>query len=240
MPASLNVLISEYLQVQGFTKTAAVFEDELNSEVGLQDSVEKMILQIFSYIENYNLDKLFQVWQFLHEKVFNVLSETQSKTAADLENTIYKLYVVNCVKNGKSDKTTEFFKKISEIALGNAVWTDWFALPYVKNPETEKTFEKYFLPQWQAAQIIWLHNFLSLAFEQVDKCRLVSCVEKGMRASLNDSIASNASQAGPSTPGSSFETGLVDDFSVIAQCGTPGSKTSYRSFKSIFKNMGKS
>uniref|UniRef100_A0AC34GUG0 Uncharacterized protein n=1 Tax=Panagrolaimus sp. ES5 TaxID=591445 RepID=A0AC34GUG0_9BILA len=218
--------------MQGFNKTASVFEEELRSEVGLQDSVEKLVFQIFQYIEDYCPEKLLELWRFLNERMFATLSESQLKVASDLENTTYKLYLINCIKNDNIPKAHEFFSRIADLTRNNPDWNDWFCLPYIKNPGKEKTFEKYFLPHWQACLIVWLHNFLSAAFANISKSRLTTYIENGKtgRQTSGDVqiVASSAV---------TFEAGLTDDFAVIAQVGTPGSKTSSKSLKTIFKNI---
>ena len=51
MSSSLNSLVIEHLQRQGFTKTASVFDEELKSEIGLQDSVScSSAIKTFEYI----------------------------------------------------------------------------------------------------------------------------------------------------------------------------------------------
>lgn len=59
MSSSLSSLIIEHLQMQGFTKTASVFEEELRSEVGLQDSVSfNKLKKYVIVIKKYRLKNL--------------------------------------------------------------------------------------------------------------------------------------------------------------------------------------
>ena len=118
----------------------------------------------------------------------------------------------------------------------------------MKNPAKEKTFEKYFLPHWQACLAVWLYNFLSIAVQQMDKPKLVVCVEKALK---RGDLPTDGSGTQAPAPGPGSEGGLTDDFAVIAQyvlimelysenifrCGTPGSKTSSKSLRSILKNI---
>uniref|UniRef100_A0AC34QH35 LisH domain-containing protein n=1 Tax=Panagrolaimus sp. JU765 TaxID=591449 RepID=A0AC34QH35_9BILA len=228
----LDVLVKEYLLMHGYSKTVTVFDDERKNDVVLQDSVDKYVSQIFQYIEEYSVNRFLEFWKFLNEKVFISLLEPQASVAADVETAVYKLYVVNCIKNGRHDKAHEFFSKIVDFTRNDPNWAEWFCLPYLKNPAKEKAFEKYFLPHWQACLIVWLYNFLSIAVQQMEKPRLLLYVEKAVKKDEPTPEFSNST-----TVLSNFEEGLTDDFAVIAQVGTPNSKTSSRSLRTIFKSF---
>lgn len=44
------------------------------------------------------------------------------------------------------------------------------ALPYVKNPAADPTFETFFTKQWTDNYMISLHNFLATTFQHMRKC----------------------------------------------------------------------
>lgn len=43
-----------------------------------------------------------------------------------LENAVLKMYVVNAVVNGKTDKLNEFFTRLAPELQGQTEWKDWF------------------------------------------------------------------------------------------------------------------
>jgi hypothetical protein len=48
-----------------------------------------------------------------------------------LENAVLKLYLVNAVASGKTDKVTEFFARFTPELIGQPEWKEWFSkLPY--------------------------------------------------------------------------------------------------------------
>ncbi|KAE9554252.1 hypothetical protein FO519_002551 [Halicephalobus sp. NKZ332] len=169
---------------------------------------------VHEYLQLHGFSKTASVFEEELKNEVGLQDSSQVKVASDVETAVYKLYVVNCIKNGRQDKAHEFFSKISDFARSNPEWTDWFCLPYVKNPSKEKTFEKYFLPHWQACLIVWLYNFLSIAVQQMDKPKLVLCVEKALK---RGDLPTDGSGTQAPTPGSGLEGGLTDDFAVIAQ-----------------------
>lgn len=48
--------------------------------------------------------------------------------------------------------------------------TFWLALPYIKNPASDPTFETYFTKYWVDNYTISLHNFLAMTFQNMRKC----------------------------------------------------------------------
>ena len=61
-----------------------------------------------------------------------------------LENSLLKLYAVTCVSSKQPERLKEFFERLAPELQGQAEWKDWFALPWVKEPQDNTAFSLYF------------------------------------------------------------------------------------------------
>ena len=61
-----------------------------------------------------------------------------------LENSLLKLYAVTCVSSKQPERLKEFFERLAPELQGQAEWKDWFALPWVKEPQESTAFSLYF------------------------------------------------------------------------------------------------
>ena len=50
---------------------------------------------------------------------------------------------------------------------GQSEWKEWFAVPFLSNPETNPTFMNYFSRHWQDTLMLSLHNFLAIIFASI-------------------------------------------------------------------------
>jgi hypothetical protein len=89
------------------------------------------------------------------------------------------------MQHKKRDKVIEFFDIYGPELHGKSEWSQWFgnrrnnlnesililflALPYVKNPANDSTFETFFSKQWVDNYTISLHNFLATTFQNMRK-----------------------------------------------------------------------
>ncbi|KAI9320163.1 WD40-repeat-containing domain protein [Dichotomocladium elegans] len=78
------------------------------------------------------------------------------------------------IQHKRRDKVIEFFDVFGTDLHGKAEWSQWFALPYVKNPATDPTFETFFTKQWADNYTISLHNFLATTFQHMPLPSLVT------------------------------------------------------------------
>lgn len=60
-------------------------------------------------------------------------------------------------------------------------WRDWFALPFIKNPELQPMFETYFTRAWLDTFTLSLHNFLSTMFHNLPLPTLLSFDEEQIK-----------------------------------------------------------
>lgn len=95
------------------------------------------------------------------------------------------------IQHKRRDKVIEFFDVFGADLHGKPEWSHWFgelvffigvrmsvgltlvviiiALPYVKNPAADPTFETFFTKQWTDNYMISLHNFLATTFQHMRK-----------------------------------------------------------------------
>jgi hypothetical protein len=132
----------------------------------------RVVDQIVSLISIHDLQGLRDIWQHLNSRLFRRLDPTQTGSVARLESGVLKLYVINCVQNKSPDKLKEFFDKMSPELYGQPDWKEWFALPFLPNPENNPTFVNYFSRQWQDTLLLSLHNFLAIIFSSLPPPKL--------------------------------------------------------------------
>ncbi len=115
-------------------------------------------------ISYHDLQGLRELWHHLNSKLFRRLEPSQAGTISKLEAGVLKLYAINCVQNKNPDKLKEFFDKMSSELQGQSDWKEWFALPFLPNPETNPSFANFFARHWQDTLLLSLHNFLAIIF----------------------------------------------------------------------------
>ena len=131
-----------------------------------------MIEQILNLISNHDLQGLRDLWQHLNSRLFRRLDSTQTGAVSRLESGVLKLYVVNCVQTRNTEKLKEFFEKLSSELQGQSEWKEWFALPFLTNPESNPAFLNYFSRNWQDSLMLSLHNFLAIIFASLPPPKL--------------------------------------------------------------------
>lgn len=94
----------------------------------------------------------------------------------------------SAMQHKRRDKVIEFFDIYGPELHGKPEWSQWFgkwlcacwqgvrlpylcviALPYIKNPSNDTTFETFFSKQWVDNYTISLHNFLATTFQNMRK-----------------------------------------------------------------------
>uniref|UniRef100_A0A9J2PRW3 LisH domain-containing protein n=1 Tax=Ascaris lumbricoides TaxID=6252 RepID=A0A9J2PRW3_ASCLU len=192
----VDSLVKDYLSFRGFNATLASFEAETRHERDCKFSVSRVVGELFSAIENHDIDRLHSLWSYFNVKVFSCLSDEQSAMASKLENDVYRLYVITCVQQKQRSKCVEFFEHMCEHLRNNPEWSDWFALPYVIDPRNSQPFKVYFTRYWQHCLVVSLNNFLAIAFDRLEVPLLVRCVNEVLKGSgeLSDAELNRRSQ----------------------------------------------
>ncbi|XP_071946900.1 WD repeat-containing protein 91-like [Antedon mediterranea] len=160
-------MVKDYLIFRGLTNTLRTFEAELKVDKDKGFRSNRIVDQLFTFINMYDLMGLRSYWDHLDRRLFSRLESTYSSNVKRLQISVLRLYLVNAIQNSKQDKVLEFFDKLSN-ELQNAIeWKEWFILPFLKNPEQQPSFELYFSKQWQETLTISLQNFLSVIFQSM-------------------------------------------------------------------------
>ncbi|XP_044272177.1 helicase ARIP4-like isoform X2 [Tribolium madens] len=165
-----------------------------------------------------------------------------------LENSVLKLYLVNCVVNNKTDKVMEFFLKMTPELQNQSEWKDWFVFPYIKNHEENPAFTLYFTKQWQDTLLVSLHNFLASIFQYMPTPTLMHFEEDTIKInkleqrneSLRNRLAlliDKGSEANVTPCSVEPPPHLLDDFYIIAQENNIVDSQA-KSLKSLIRNMG--
>ncbi|XP_076295369.1 WD repeat-containing protein 91 isoform X2 [Lasioglossum baleicum] len=180
------------------------------------------------YVYNYDLTSLRELWGHLDTKMFSRLESHFTPAVRKLENAVLKMYLVNAALNNKQDRIQEFFMKMTPELQGHSEWKEWFALPFVKNPEDNPAYSVHFSRQWQDTMLLSLHNFLATIFqcmplptlltidEDTNKLKRLQEENEALRQRLSDSVKiDNVMDVNPGP--APQHPPIMDDFYIIAQ-----------------------
>mmetsp|Transcript_133178 Transcript_133178/g.230933 ORF Transcript_133178/g.230933 Transcript_133178/m.230933 type:complete len:631 (-) Transcript_133178:499-2391(-) len=166
-------LVREYLIFRGFLKTLNVFGIERKNDKVKGVQPDRIVEQFQSYITNFDPLNLIDLWKYMEAQFFSRLDARFVKTARKLEQSLKRLYVVNCVQTGNFGKCKEFFEIFAEELSADDEWRSWFMLPFLRNTELPPEFEPYFQKQWQEIFIVSIHNFISMVLANVPLPQIV-------------------------------------------------------------------
>ncbi|XP_040572431.1 WD repeat-containing protein 91 [Lepeophtheirus salmonis] len=248
----IDDLIKEYLLFRGFSSTLKTFELELKTEKEKGFRVDRLVDQFLSMINNHDLHALKELWSHLSTRYFSRLDPARTAAANRLETSLLKLYLVSCVQTRHSDKVKEFFDKMTPEIQGMSEWKEWFALPFIKNPEEVPTFAPFFSRTWQDTLILSLFNFLSILYSCLPPPRIAEFQNTSikLRKLREDNEAMRRKILSFGQKGSSFKDveelpfratmsppHVMDDFYIIAQEAPTSNNPSSKSLKSFLKNF---
>ncbi|CAF0724649.1 unnamed protein product [Didymodactylos carnosus] len=186
----LDDLLREYLHYRGFNSTLRSFEvetlktDKITSGIGgLSFRADRIVEQLTMYINTYDINALMDYWQLIENRLFSlVLRSTQQQQQNNglnkIRTNLYRCYLVHAIQSSKNDKVLEFFEKLTKSLQHLPEWKEWFALPFIKNPDENSTFQTYFSKQWNDLFWISLQNFLSMAFYHMAPPKLCSFADE--------------------------------------------------------------
>ncbi|MFH4978631.1 hypothetical protein AB6A40_005340 [Gnathostoma spinigerum] len=232
--ALVDSLVRDYLAFRGMTKTLESFDAECRTERDLKFSVSRVVGELFAAIENRQIDRIREIWNYFNTKVFNNLSDEQSEMAVHLEMDIYRLYLVSCVQQKQRNSCFEFFERMCDYLRGNPSWNEWYTIPFVNDPRTHETFRMYFTKEWQQKFAVSLHNFLAIAFDRLEVPLLVQCVSVVLES--NDDETMNTTNRTRRPHLASLSEEVMDDFSIIAQ-GPKNRTSSKSSLRALLRNI---
>ncbi|KAI9255118.1 WD40-repeat-containing domain protein [Phascolomyces articulosus] len=161
----VDELVKEYLLFRGFTNTYRTFENECRVDKDKSYQVDKILDELLGYIFNSDIQRLIEYYRYLDLRFFSRLDSRFQRTVKKFELCLLRHYLVYAIQHKKRDKVIEFFDLYGPDLHGKPEWSQWFALPYVKNPATDPTFETFFSKQWTDNYMISLNNFLATTFQ---------------------------------------------------------------------------
>jgi len=245
----------EYLLFRGFSATLKALDADLKSDKDKAFRPDKIVDQFINYITIYDLNGLKDYWNHFDQLVFERLDQHFMPAIKKMESSLLRMYLVNASVNGKPEKIIEFFEKLGSELQNQPEWKDWFALPFIKNPEENPNFMVYFTRQWQDTMLISLHNLLAVTFQCLPQPKLTAYNEEATRAtrlqSENEYLKSKIAKSNLSEsqePNTTVLTAdnlpagldLVDDFYLIPAETSPADNhsRSFRNFIRGFSNNG--
>ncbi|KAH7731358.1 hypothetical protein AAVH_00256 [Aphelenchoides avenae] len=212
----IDDLIREYLVFRGFGTTLKSFETDCKRAYDFKYRVDSLVKEVVGAIETFDIDRLASLWEFFNSKLFKNLTEDENRLATELENDVYRLYLVNCIQHKQQAKTPVFFSRMANYVRNNPEWKEWYVLPFIPDAEIEEKFRKYFASQWQERLLVSLHNFVSVSLEKVSPPALVNYVLQAMESRKGDAV-SHQRLISASSANDPLENELMDDFAIIAQ-----------------------
>ncbi|XP_015756761.1 PREDICTED: WD repeat-containing protein 91-like [Acropora digitifera] len=129
--------------------------------------VDKIVDQLHQYILSYDIVGLRDFWDYLNDRFFKRLDYQHYTNVKKLEMCLLRLYIIHALQNSKNDKVVEFFEKYTAELQTQTEWREWFAIPFIKNPEQNAAFDMYFQRAWQDTFFLSLYNFLITLFHHM-------------------------------------------------------------------------
>jgi len=84
--------------------------------------------QIHAYINSFDISALRDYWSMLEQCVFTHTDNVQSTAVRKLWTSVLRIYLVNAIQAGRTDKIAEFFDKLAATLNTQSEWKDWFGL----------------------------------------------------------------------------------------------------------------
>ena len=166
----IDELIRDYLTYRGLTNTLRAFDNEISKNPIGQFRADRITEQLALYIHQFDINNLIDYWNQIEQRFLStstIRSQQQAHILTKIRTNLYRCYLIHAIQSSKTDKIHEFFDRLAKILQQSNEWTkDWFALPFMKNPEENSAFQLYFSKQWNELFWISLQNFLSIAFYQ--------------------------------------------------------------------------
>ncbi|XP_069148812.1 uncharacterized protein [Solanum lycopersicum] len=158
-------LVKEFLVFRGFTNTLQAFVKELGTDIGKGFQVDKILDLVFSiYIPKFQAENLIQLLRFF-SNCFSSHETHLISVISELDISIIRYYIIHAIQAGRKDKVIELFDiHGTELLQKDQHWASWFAIPYIKAPQSEPKFRVYFSKEWSNALHLSFRNFLTKMF----------------------------------------------------------------------------
>ncbi|ORY17553.1 WD40 repeat-like protein [Neocallimastix californiae] len=165
---TIDELIKEYLLFRGFFNTFRNFDLESKNDRDKGFKAELVVEQLFSYINSSDINGLMEFWKYLGNRFFSQIDSRFCQTLKKMEINLLKYYIVVQIQKNKKEKILEFYNIYGNELLGKPEWDhNWFAIPFIKKPETNSIFKIFFSKQWLETFTSSLTNFLNTIFQNI-------------------------------------------------------------------------
>lgn len=166
----IDDLLRDYFQYRNCLSTSRVFDQEISKLPLERYRADEIIEQLTVNIHQFDLTNLIDYWTQIEQRLLSVLGIQSPRVLSvftKIRLNLYRSYLIHAVQSSRMDKITEFYDRLGKILQQSNEWSkEWFALPFIPNPEENITFQIYFSKQWNELFWISLQNFLSTAFHQ--------------------------------------------------------------------------
>ncbi|CAF0734115.1 unnamed protein product [Adineta ricciae] len=208
-------LIRDYLNYRGLTTTLRTFDNEVSKIPIGQFRADRIVEQLTLYIHQFDINSLIDYWTQIEQRLFPTLivrSQQQTNALLKARTNLYRCYLIHAIQSSKTDKVHEFFERLSKVLQQSNDWTkEWFALPFIRNPEENSTFQLYFSKQWNDLFWISLQNFLSTAFYHMTPPKICS-IEESNSQQFGNLISQQASSPKTLLPPSARIDSTINQF----------------------------
>ena len=166
----IDDLVRDYGHYRNLPSSLRVFEQELSKSSLGRWRADLIVEKLTLLIQQFDLNNLIDYWTQIEQRFLPIYTECDCSPTAIFMKTrlhLYRCYLIHAVQSSKADKIDEFFDRLTKILQQSNDWSkEWFALPFLSNPEESTVFRVYFSKQWN--ELFWrsLQNFLAISIYQ--------------------------------------------------------------------------
>jgi hypothetical protein len=136
-------LVQEYLAFRGFTETLVRFESERSGDKKYTFNAKAIVKHMFRLVVNHDSSALMTLWSFLENRFFRTLRDEELlKIASTKKNNLFKHFISTCIRDNRKEIALKFLKE--QCADTSSSWREWFALPFMDEPEKDSRLGIYF------------------------------------------------------------------------------------------------
>ncbi|CAO3668486.1 unnamed protein product [Umbelopsis vinacea] len=114
---------------RGFSNTFRALELESRADRDKGFQVDKIIEELFGYVQNSDITNLMEFWRYLDTRYFSRLDSRFQRTVKKFELCLLRYYLIHAMQVKRRDKVVEFFDIYGAELHENSEWLKWFALP---------------------------------------------------------------------------------------------------------------
>ena len=167
-------LVEEYLLFRGFVQTHRAFLGEAKHDRLHEFQVDKIVEELLRLLTSFQYHAMMDLWAFLQERFFSRLQHSYWPVVRHLELSLQRFYFVNAIQNDRLDKVRELLESEGERMRSTQDWTQWFQLPFIRDPASDPVFHIYFTKEWASRLVVSVHNLLTTVFHDVPLPALVT------------------------------------------------------------------